>query len=77
MSDYTTAVKYAMFFFMALMLIEWIASKISNKKVYQISDTISSISSGMTNNIKSIFIKFFCFFIEWNIVINNNPIVGS
>ncbi len=54
MSDYTTAVKYAMFFFMALMLIEWIASKISNKKVYQISDTISSISSGMTNNIKSI-----------------------
>ena len=54
MSDYTTAVKYAMFFFMALMLIEWIASKILNKKVYQISDTISSISSGMTNNIKSI-----------------------
>ena len=39
---------------MALMLIEWIASKILNKKVYQISDTISSISSGMTNNIKSI-----------------------
>ena len=54
MSDYTTAVKYAMFFFMVLMLIEWIASKISKKKVYQISDTISSISSGMTNNIKSI-----------------------
>ena len=41
MSDYTTAVKYAMFFFMALMLIEWVASKISNKKVYHISDTIS------------------------------------
>ena len=58
MSDYTTAVKYAMFFFMALMLIEWIASKILNKKLYQISDTISSISSGMTNNIKSILIFF-------------------
>ena len=54
MSDYTIAVKYAMIFFMVLMFIEWIASKISKKKIYQISDTVSSISSGMTNNIKSI-----------------------
>ncbi len=54
MSDYTIAVKYAMFFFMATMLIEWVASKILKQKVYNLPDTISSISSGMTNNIKSI-----------------------
>ena len=54
MSDYTIAVKYAMFFFMATMLIEWVASKILKQKVYNTPDTISSISSGMTNNIKSI-----------------------
>ena len=54
MSDYTIAVKYAMFFFMVTMLIEWVASKILKKKVYNLPDTISSISSGMTNNIKSI-----------------------
>ena len=54
MSDYTIAVKYAMFFFMVTMLIEWFASKILKKKVYNLPDTISSISSGMTNNIKSI-----------------------
>jgi len=54
MSDYTIAVKYAMFFFMVTMLIEWVASKILKQKVYNLPDTISSISSGMTNNIKSI-----------------------
>ena len=54
MSDYTIAVKYAMFFFMATMLIEWVASKVLKLKVYNTPDTISSISSGMTNNIKSI-----------------------
>ena len=54
MSDYTIAVKYAMFFFMATMIIEWVASKILKQKVYNLPDTISSISSGMTNNIKSI-----------------------
>jgi sterol desaturase/sphingolipid hydroxylase (fatty acid hydroxylase superfamily) len=39
---------------MSTMLIEWVASKILKKKVYNLPDTISSISSGMTNNIKSI-----------------------
>ena len=32
MSDYTFAVKYAMFFFMATMLVEWVASKILKQK---------------------------------------------
>ena len=53
MSDYTVAVKYAMIFFMITMLIEWVASKVMKEKVYNLSDTISSISSGMTNNIKN------------------------
>ena len=39
---------------MITMLVEWVASKILKKKVYNLPDTISSISSGMTNNIKSI-----------------------
>ena len=54
MSDYTVAVKYAMIFFMITILIEWVASKIMKVKVYNTLDTISSVSSGMTNNIKSI-----------------------
>ena len=52
MSDYTIAVKYAMFF-MVTMLVEWVVQNIK-EKVYNLPDTISSISSGMTNNIKSI-----------------------
>ena len=54
MSDYTVAVKYAMIFFMITILIELVASKIMKVKVYNTLDTISSVSSGMTNNIKSI-----------------------
>ena len=54
MSDYTIAVKYAMFFFMITMFIEWLSSKFLKQKVYNLPDTISSISSGMTNNLKSI-----------------------
>ena len=54
MNDYTTAVKYAMIFFMVTMAIEWLAGKFLKKEIYRPMDTISSISSGMTNNIKSI-----------------------
>jgi len=54
MSDYAFAVKFAMIFFMVMMSIEWIASILMKKKVYRPMDTISSISSGMTNNMKSI-----------------------
>ena len=54
MSDYTIAVKYAMFFFMITMFIEWLFSIFLKQKVYNFPDTVSSISSGMTNNLKSI-----------------------
>ena len=54
MSDYSIAVKYAMIFFMVTMSIEWILGKWMKKTIYNPMDTISSISSGMTNNVKSI-----------------------
>ena len=54
MTDYTEAVKYAMIFFMVTMSIEWLVGKLLKKSIYRPMDTISSISSGMTNNIKSI-----------------------
>ena len=54
MNDYTIAVKFAMIFFMITMAIEWLAGKYLKKQIYRPLDTISSISSGMTNNIKSI-----------------------
>jgi len=54
MNDYTIAVKFAMIFFMVTMAIEWLAGKYLKKQIYRPLDTISSISSGMTNNIKSI-----------------------
>ena len=54
MSDYSIAVKYAMIFFMVTMAIEWVLGKWMKKNIYNPMDTISSISSGMTNNVKSI-----------------------
>ena len=54
MSDYTIAVKYAMIFFMVTMAIEWVIGKWMKKSIYNPRDTISSVSSGMTNNVKSI-----------------------
>ena len=54
MSDYANSVKIAMIFFSFLIALEWIASLIINKKVYRIFDTVTSLSSGMTNNLKSI-----------------------
>ena len=54
MSDYTIAVKYAMIFFMVTMAMEWVIGKWMKKSIYNPRDTISSISSGMTNNVKSI-----------------------
>lgn len=54
MTDYSIAVKYAMIFFMVTMAFEWILGIWMKKTIYNPMDTISSISSGMTNNVKSI-----------------------
>lgn len=54
MSDYANFVKIAMVIFSILIGIEWIASLILKKQIYRLFDTVTSISSGMTNNLKSI-----------------------
>ena len=54
MTDYTIAVKFAMIFFMVTVALEWVIGKVMKKSIYNPMDTISSVSSGMTNNIKSI-----------------------
>ena len=78
MNDYTTAVKFAMIFFMVLIAIEWLAGKILKKSIYNSMDTISSISSGMTNNIKSI-LKLSVVIISYQWMYNNLAIfdIGS
>ena len=78
MNDYTTAVKFAMIFFMMLIAIEWLAGKILKKSIYNSMDTISSISSGMTNNIKSI-LKLSVVIISYQWMYNNLAIfdIGS
>ena len=47
--------KFAMIFFFVMIVAEWIISRYQKKNYVSAFDTISGISSGMTNNIKSIF----------------------
>ncbi len=54
MTDYANSVKFAMIIFSILICIEWVSGIIAKKRVYRIFDTVTSISSGMTNNLKSI-----------------------
>ena len=54
MSDYANSVKIAMLIFSILIGVEWIVGVVLKKHVYRIFDTVTSISSGMTNNLKSI-----------------------
>lgn len=54
MNAYAQVLLIAIPFFFLLILIEWIASWWMGKKVFQGMDTISSLSSGMTNTIKSV-----------------------
>ncbi len=53
MESYAQVVTIAIIFFGILMAIELVASYFMKKKVYRSFDTISSLSSGITNNIKS------------------------
>jgi len=55
METYANALKIGILFFSVLIIVELIISRLMNKKVYSLMDTISGLSSGMTNNIKSIF----------------------
>jgi sterol desaturase/sphingolipid hydroxylase (fatty acid hydroxylase superfamily) len=55
METYVDALKIGILFFTILILIELLVSWLLKKRVYQVMDTISGLSSGLTNNIKSIF----------------------
>jgi len=54
METYANALKIAILFFVLLIVIEYAISLIMKKRVYEPMDTIAGLSSGLTNNIKSI-----------------------
>ena len=54
MDAYANVLLIAIPFFMGLILLEWAVGKWKNKEVYQGMDTISSLSSGTTNTLKSV-----------------------
>lgn len=54
METYANVLVFAILYFTVLMLIEWLASILMKKEVYRAMDTISSLSSGLTNTIKDI-----------------------
>lgn len=55
METYSMVLKGAMLYFIVMTAIEWGVSLYMKKKVHRAFDTVSSISSGITNNIKSFF----------------------
>ena len=54
MERYAEVLNYAIPFFMSLLLIERIAAWLMGKKVINSMDTLSSLSSGLTNAIKDV-----------------------
>ncbi len=54
MEAYAQALTYGIPFFVVLILIEWGVSRLRGVQVYHSMDTIASLSSGMTNTIKSL-----------------------
>jgi alkylglycerol monooxygenase len=54
MEAYATALTYAIPGFILLVIIEALAARMMGKKVNQAMDTISSLSSGMTNTLKNL-----------------------
>lgn len=54
METYANVLVFAILYFTVLMLLEWLASALMKKEVYRAMDTISSLSSGLTNTIKDI-----------------------
>lgn len=55
METYVMTLKFAMIFFFVMIAGEWVICYYTKKNYISAFDTISGISSGMTNNIKSIF----------------------
>ncbi len=54
MQTYAEVLSYAIPFFMVLILIEFIFSRFMGKEVFRSFDTVSSLSSGITNSLKEV-----------------------
>lgn len=54
METYATVILYAVPFFIGLILLEWIAAKRMGISVMRSADTLSSLSSGTTNTLKTV-----------------------
>jgi sterol desaturase/sphingolipid hydroxylase (fatty acid hydroxylase superfamily) len=54
MQTYAQVLTYAIPFFMVLILIEFMVSRIKNRDVINSFDTVSSLSSGLTNSLKEV-----------------------
>ncbi len=70
METYANALKIAILFFVLLIVIEYAISLIMKKRVYEPMDTIAGLSSGLTNNIKSIF-KLTVVVVSYGWMVNN------
>lgn len=55
METYANALKIGIFFFVASIGLELLISRLMKRQIYRVMDTVSSLSSGLTNNVKSIF----------------------
>lgn len=54
MTQYSNAVKIILIIYFSMLLIEWVMSLLLKKKVYNPVDAISGMSSGLSNNVKSL-----------------------
>ena len=54
METFATGIKYVLPFFLLLIAIEMIVAKIRNKDIIKIMDSVSSLSSGITNVLKKV-----------------------
>ena len=54
MQTYATVVLYAVPFFLGLIALEWVAARRRGMSVMRSTDTLSSLSSGTTNTLKTV-----------------------
>ncbi len=54
MTTYSNAVKVILIIYFAMLAVEWLLSLILKKKIYNTLDAVSGMSSGLTNNVKSL-----------------------
>ena len=54
METFATGIQYVLPIFIVLILLEMIISKLRKKEVFNIMDSVSSLSSGITNVLKKV-----------------------